>query len=109
MPDYGFYQDIYRGSAIAPTAFPGLAARAGSWLRQLENSCRVVSYGEESRKMAICAAAEVLHFHGGKRGVAQTSIGGVTVRYEQGGVPLQRLMLDAVGGFLEVYRGVGSY
>lgn len=107
MPDYGFYRDVFLGTAIPQTAFPGLVARAAGWLRQLENSCRVVAYGEESRKLALCAAAETLYFHGGKQGVAQTSVGGVTVRYEQGGVPLQRLLLDAVSGYLEVYRGVG--
>ena len=106
MPDYGFYRDVYLGSAIPESAYTGMIARAGSWLRQLENSCRVVSYGEESRKLALCAAAETLYFHGSKQGIAQTSVGGVTVRYEQGGVPLQRLLLQAVGGFLEVYRGV---
>ena len=106
MPDYGFYRDVFRGTAIPQTAFPGLVTRAGGWLRQLENNCRVVAYGEESRKLALCAAAETLYFHGGKLGVAQTSVGGVTVRYEQGGVPLQRLLLDAVSGYLEIYRGV---
>ena len=108
MPDYGFYRDVYRGTAISQTAFAGLIARAEGWLRQLEDSCRVEQYGLESRKMAVCAAAEVLYHHGGKRGVAETSVGGVTVRYEQGGVPLQRLMLDAVSGYLDVYRGVGG-
>ncbi len=109
MPDYGFYTDVYMGAAISQTAFPGLIARAGGWLRQLEGSCRVVSYGSDSRKLALCAAAETLYFHGGKQGIAQTSVGGVTVRYEQGGVPLQRLLLDAISGYLEVYRGASSY
>lgn len=94
------------GAAIPQTAFSGLVTRADGWLRQLENSCRVVSYGTDSRKLALCAAAEVLYFHGGKQGIAQTSVGSVTVCYEQGGVPLQRLLLDGVSGYLEVYRGV---
>ena len=107
MPDYGFYRDVYMGTTIPESVYGGMIARVGSWLRQLENSCRVVAYGEESRKLALCAAAETMYLHGGKQGVAQSSVGGVSVRYEQGGVPLQRLLLQAVCGYLEVYRGVG--
>ena len=107
MPDYIFYREIFLGTAIPESAYAGMLARAAGWLRQLEGSCRVTAYGEESRKFALCAAAETLYFHGGKQGIAQTSVGGVTVRYEQGGIPLQRLLLDAVSGYLEVYRGVG--
>lgn len=107
MPDYGFYREVYQGTAIPETAFGGMVTRAGGWLRQLEGSCRVVAYGEESRKMALCAAAETLYFHGGKQGVVQSAVGGVSVRYEQGGVPLQRLLFQSVCGYLDVYRGVG--
>ena len=107
MPDYSYYRDVFMGSAMGQPVFDRLIRRAESWLRQLEGCCRVVSYGDESRKLALCAAAETLYFHGGKQGVRHSSVGGVSVEYDQGGVPLQRLLLEAVSGYLEVYRGVG--
>ena len=106
MPDYRYYKDVFQGTVIPQSAFPGLIARVEGWIRRLERNCRVEPYGEDSWKMALCALAETLYFHGGKEGVAQTSVGGVSVRYAQGGVPLQRLLLEAAAGYLEVYRGV---
>ena len=107
MISYGFYKDAYLGASIPEAAFPGLMMRAQAWLENLERVCRVVSYGEESQNMALCALAEVFYAYGGRQGISQTSVGGVTVRYEQDQAPLQRRLLQSVAGYLEVYRGVG--
>ena len=107
MIDYGFYKDAYLGASIPENAFPRLMMRAKTWLENLEHTCRVVSYGEESRKLALCALAEVFYAYGGRQGISQTSVGGVTVHYEPDQAPLQRRLLQSVAGYLEVYRGVG--
>jgi hypothetical protein len=106
MPDYGFYRDVYLGTSVPQGAFDRYCARASQWLQQLERYCRVVSYGEDSRKMALCAAADVLYVHGRRQGISQTSIGGVSVHYRSDGASLQQRLLQAVCGYLEVYRGV---
>lgn len=107
MPDYGFYRDVYAGTSIREAAFPELIRRASDWLQGLENRCRVEPYGSDSRKMALCAAAETLLRWRQRGDYAQTSVGGVTVRYEKSDVPLQRQLLQDVSGYLDVYRGVG--
>jgi len=105
MPDFAFYTDVYRGSDISAAAFPRLIQRARDWLEGLEYICRVVPYGPQSRKMALCAAAEVLQRQR-NAGYSRTSIGGVSVTYEKNPVPLQRQLVQAVSGYLEIYRGV---
>lgn len=107
MPDYGFYTDVYAGSVIAEGAFAELIRRSADWLEGLERCCRVESYGPDSRKMALCAVAEALYRHRSRAAVEQSTVGNVSVRYEKNDVPLQRLLLQSVSGYLEVYRGVG--
>lgn len=108
MPDYGFYTDVYAGSVLAEDAFRELIRRAADWLEGLERCYRVESYGPDSRKMALCALAETLHSWRKRAFLEQTAVGNVSVRYEKSNVPLQRLLLQSVAGYLEVYRGVGS-
>lgn len=107
MPDYGFYKDVYQGTSVPENAFDGLMARAKDYMQKLERCCRVVPYGPDSRNMAMCAVAEKLHAWYKKRDFSQTTIGGVTVRYEKSDTSLQRQLLQTVAGYLEVYRGVG--
>lgn len=107
MPDYGFYTDVYAGTQLSQGAFPEMIRRAADWLEGLERYCRVVPYGQDSRRMALCAAAEVFHSWRKRAFVEQTTVGSVSVRYEKDGAPLQRQLLDAVKGYLELYRGVG--
>ena len=107
MPNYGFYTDVYAGTSINQAAFSELIRRAAQWLEGLERCCRVVPYGPESRKMALCAVAETLYSWRKRAFVEQSTVGNVSVRYEKSQVPLQRLLLQSVAGYLEVYRGVG--
>jgi hypothetical protein len=106
MVSYDFYQNTYLGSALSETAFPAAAARAEEWLCQLERSCCVAPHGADSRAMAVCAVAEALAAFRKTERIAQTSIGGVSVRYEHSG-QLQRALLQTAGIYLDIYRGVG--
>ena len=103
--DYGFYTDIYLGSAISQKAFPGLIARAEAFLRQLKGCCRVVCAGEEAEKMALCAVAEALQEQQKRQGLKSASVGGVSVSYASGGSVRQ--LYEAAGIYLDIYRGVG--
>ena len=107
MPDYGFYTDVYAGTVIKQAAFSEMIHRAAQWLESLERCCRVVAYGPQSRQMALCAAAEEIYRYRSTERIAQSTVGGISVRYEKSDVPLQRLLLQSVAGYLEVYRGVG--
>lgn len=108
MVTYDFYQNTYLGSALTEVAFRQAAARADQWLSKLERSCFVAPYGPDSRAMAVCAVAETMEVFRKQQMIAQTSIGGVSVRYEQDtDRKLQRQLLQNAGVYLDVYRGVG--
>lgn len=107
MPTYDFYQNTYLGSSIPESCFPQLIARAEAWLSKLERTCQVECPGPDSRAMALCAAAEALLARQKRGGVAQTTIGGVTVRYEESDCGLQRQLLQNAGVYLDICRGVG--
>lgn len=106
MPDYGFYKDVYLGTSVSEVAFPELIARAKEWLEKIERCCRVVPYGPDSRKMALCSIAETLLVWYKKQNFTQATVGGVTVRYEKNDLPLQRQLVQNIAGYLEIYRGV---
>jgi hypothetical protein len=107
MPDYDFYRQEYAGSVIPENAFREHLSRGAEWLQWLEGCCSVVSYGPLSRKMALCALAETFYNYRKRRFCQQVQAGSLSVRYERDTVPLQRQLLQSVGGYLEVYRGVG--
>jgi hypothetical protein len=104
---YDFYQNTYLGSALSETAFRSAAARAESWLAALERRCAVRADGPDSRSMAVCALAETLAALDRSRNIVQSSIGGVSVRYDRGGVSENRQLLQTAGVYLDIYRGVG--
>ena len=107
MPDYDFYQQAFAGSVIPEGAFRENIARAEQWLVWLEGCCTVVAYGPESRKMALCAAAEIYYRHRRQRFCQQVQAGSLSVRYSEPKQSLQRQLLESVRGYLEIYRGVG--
>ncbi len=107
MLSYDFYQNTYLGSAISERAFPELIARAEAWLAKLERTCQVKAYGPDSRAMAACAVAETLLAWQKRGDIAQTTIGGVTVRYEKSAHSLQRQLLQSALSYLQICRGVG--
>lgn len=106
MIDYDFYVNVYLGTAIPEKAFPGVAARARDGL---EGICRCyrVSGEEVSRKMALCAMAETLYSRRGREDcVSAATVGGVSVRYENGS--LNRQLLQQARIYLDIYRGVSQ-
>ncbi len=105
MVSYDFYRDVYLGSALSEAAFPRAAARAQAWLEKLERTCCVEPVGQDSRELAICAVAEAMERTERQQNVAQTSVGGVSVRYENG-KSAQRQLLQSAGVFLDIRRGV---
>ena len=107
MPDYDFYQQTFAGSVIPEGAFREALARAEQKLLWLERCCQVTAYGPESRKMALCAMAETLYRYHKQSRCQQVSAGKLSVRYGTDKTSLNRQLLEAVRGYLEVYRGVG--
>lgn len=112
MADYAFYTDIYFGSVIPEKAFPGMALRAREALERFQNIYTVVSSGEDSLKMAICAMAESIYAASKRRGgLTSASIGEVSVRYEvsaDSGKSLQRELYEKASIYLDICRGVGA-
>lgn len=106
MVDYSFYETVYLGTSISQKAFPGLAARAQAELDRMKRCFRVVSAGEDSEKLALCAVAEVLARQDKSRGVQSASVGGVSVHYADD-TGARREIYRAAGVYLDIYRGVG--
>lgn len=109
MVDYDFYINTYLGSAIDEKNFPAAAARAAAVLEGYERHCRVQCPGPDSRRLAICAMAEVIHRYGIGRLVDSAGIGSVSVKYySPGGRELERRLLQKAGIYLDILRGVGQ-
>lgn len=105
MIDYDFYVNSYLGCTIPEKAFPGMVARASEALAQLRRQYQVLSSDGVSEKMALCAMAETLYDHRGRKsGVTSASVGGVSVRYEDSGA-LQSRLLKQARIYLDIYRG----
>jgi hypothetical protein len=106
MVTFEFYRDIYLGSAIAESKFPQLAQRAEAELARLKR-CYRVEGGEEAQAMAVCAMAESLFACAGRSaGVQAATVGGVSVRYDDGSS--QRLLgqlYRQAAIYLDIYRG----
>lgn len=108
MVDYDFYINTYLGSVIDEKSFPAAAARAAAVLEGYERHCRVRCPGPDSRRMAICAMAEVIFHYGIGRMLDSATIGSVSVRWgSRGGKELERTLLQKAGIYLDILRGVG--
>ncbi len=105
MIDYDFYVNSYLGSAIPEKSFSGVALRADDALKAIRRRYRVVVADEISEKMALCAMAETLYSHSGRKaGVSSATVGGVSVRYENSG-SLHKELLQQARIYLDIYRG----
>ena len=104
MVDYDFYVHTYLGSTVPEKAFDRLAARARDQLVAFEKNFQVTG-GEDARRFALCAMAEVLYagLHRGE--LRSANVGGVQVSYADG-KPLQKRLLHAAETYLEIYRGI---
>lgn len=108
MVDYQFYRDAYLGSSIGEKAFPEVAKRAWEYLEVLKNRFRVVSSGEESEKLAVCAMAEAIHKAEKRGAVSSATVGSVSVHYGGTGKNLNRELLRRASIYLDIYRGVSG-
>ena len=107
MVTYDFYQNTYLGSALSEPTFRSAAARAEDWLSRLERCCTVATAGADSRAMAVCALAEQMEQLRKHRNITQSTIGGVSIRYDQSGsVSENRQLLQTAGVYLDICRGV---
>lgn len=109
MVDYAFYRDAYLGSVVGEKDFPQCEARAVEFLRYLKNRFRVVSSGEESEKMAVCAMAEGVYNAARRGSVSSASAGSVSVHYrENSEKSLRRDLYNRAAIYLDIYRGVSE-
>ncbi len=107
MVDYDFYSNTYLGSTVPEKAFPAAAARAAAVLEDYERRYRVECPGPDSRRMALCAMAEVIHGYGNSRFLGSATVGSVSVRFDSGGTrELARELYRKAGIYLDIRRGV---
>lgn len=111
MVDFDFYKNSYLGSHIPEKVFAAYALRACEELKLLQRDYRVISSGEVSEKMAVCAMAEALYAYRGNQGLQSASVGSVTVRYQDAdrSQRLQAELYRRAGIYLTICRGVGSF
>lgn len=107
MVDYDFYCNTYLGSTVPEKAFPAAAARAAAVLGDYERRYQVSCPGPDSRRMALCAMAEVIYGYGSSRFLGSATVGSVSVRFDSGGAKeLQRELYRKAGIYLDIRRGV---
>ena len=104
--DFDYYVNTYLGTELSQREFNLFAARAKEVLEQFCRDFTVVG-GEDAKAMAVCAMAEALHRHNGRRGVASANVGGVSVRYMgESDRTLIRELYQKAWIYLDIYRGV---
>lgn len=107
MVSYSFYTDVYMGCLLGEKEFSPLAARAAAVLARYERIYRVQCDGADSRAMALCAMAETLKRYEKRSGITSTSIGGVSVQYEESSRrELARELFSQASIYLDITRGV---
>lgn len=106
MVDYGYYTGTYVGSLIPEGCFDAFICRATAELERLRRMYRVTAYGSDSERMALCGMAETLYALEKRRGIRSTSVGGVSVTYEDTRAE-RKAMYRAASVYLDFYRGVG--
>ena len=106
MADFDFYRNQYLGEAITEGAFPNLAQQAEVVLKSYERRYVVANSDEVSRKMALCAMAEVLQEHHRRCRHTAASVGSVRVQYAAPRESLECRLYRAASTYLDFYRGV---
>lgn len=104
MVDYEFYVHTYLGSLVPEKAFSRLAARASEQLASFERDFGVTG-GEDARRFALCAMAEVFYTGQHRGELRSASVNGVQISYDDRR-PMQKRLLAAAKTYLEIYRGV---
>ena len=95
-----FYEGVFLGTKIPREAFPEFCKRAQESLERLERYYTVEG-GEDARKLALCAMAELIYESTGRRGVSSASVGQVSVHYKD----VDRGLYDCAATYLDIYRG----
>jgi len=107
MVTYDFYVGSYLGSVIPEKAFASAAAQAEAVLARLEQTYTVKDSGLVSRNMALCAMAESIYENAARRGIRSSSVGNVSVQYQDGGEDRYlRQLYQKAAIYLDIYRGV---
>lgn len=103
MVTYDFYVHTYMGQQIPENHFSRCMNQATAMLERLDSICDVRG-GEDSRSMALCAMAEAVYAHESRGGVVASSVGQVSVRYNQK-ENLNRELYHRACIYLDIYRG----
>ena len=113
--DFGFYRQVYGGTALGEDTFPEAAARAGDVLRGYARSYRVTG-SEEDKAKAICAMAEAIAYfdaaQNGEGGLRYAKVGSVSVSgkgiYSQVDISTaaqEKELYRTASRYLTIYRG----
>lgn len=107
MVDYGFYKNIYGGSAVPEAEFSALARDAAAQLARYKRVYRVRAPAgpEDSEQMAMCAMIEALHLFQAGGAAQRVSVGSVSSSRAAGSLP----DLSARGQAAELYRCARLY
>ena len=108
MLTFDFYQNTYFGTAIPESAFSAVAARAEAALSKMKRIYRVVSPGEQSEKLALCAMADTIYgYTDRKGGLKQVKMGEMSLSYgDVSERSLSRALVAKASVYLDLYRGV---
>lgn len=114
MPDYAFYQAIYRGSSIPLDEFPACIRDATAVLERYKRIYTVTAPNENSEKMALCAMADAIYYFATVQsgGLASSvSVGSVSCSRTQTQPDISpaaqsRELYRCAGLYLEIFRGV---
>ena len=103
MVTYDFYENIYMGSQLSQTAFEKTVARAEDYISAMERTYEVITFGPDSRAMAVCAVAEQMDKQGPEAGVSAASVGKVSIHYRE---HREKALYRSACMYLDVRRGV---
>lgn len=107
MVSYDFYKNDYMGQDIQDWNWPKACFRAEEKLEALERKYTLIPYGPNSRKMAVCAIAELTNFFRRDFLITQERLGDMNVEYDpEADKKLQKRILQNIEGYFYRYRGV---
>ena len=108
MVPYSFYKEEYLGDSIQEWNWPKACFRAEEKLEALEHKYTLTPYGPDSRKMAVCAIAELTNHFRRDWYITKERLGEMNVEYEpDSDKKLQRRILQSIEGYFQRFRGVG--
>lgn len=97
--DYGYYKEVYLGTALDREDFTRLALRASEYIDRYTRGRAAAAVGTEQVKKACCALAEKSALIEQAEALARASLA------QSGGTPLES---ETVGAYSVSYRGGGD-